>query len=84
MIDWKRLLRKARITENEQLCKYIKYRMDKNIYQRKEIITYWDMNEKVEKETHVITEPIPAKNFKQYCDSKYKQTIIEKNYIWKE
>lgn len=82
MIDYDKLIRKARIAEREILIKYLKYRKDKNIYQRKETIVYWNQNKKIEKETKVSTEIRMAKNFADYCNPQNKNTIIEDVYLF--
>lgn len=82
MIDYDKLIRKARIAEREILIKYLKYRKDKNIYQRKETIIYWNQNKKIEKETKVSTEIRTAKNFADYCNPQNKNTIIEDVYLF--
>ena len=96
MIKWDLILKKARLsldnTSNdspeekrlEKIIKYCKFRIDSTIYQRKETIVFWDSSEKVEQETKTSTETTKAKNFIQYCDPKYKNTIIEKAYIFKQ
>lgn len=96
MIDWQKLLRKARLALGntpdgspeekrlEKIAKYCKYRIDSTIYQRKETVIFWDSSEKVEQETKTSTETTKAQNFKQFCDSKYKNTIVEKAYIFKQ
>lgn len=95
MINWQKILKKARIALGntsdgspeekrlEKIVKYCKFRIDSTIYQRKENVVFWDTSEKVEQETRVSTETTKAKNFGQYCDSKYNNTIIEKQYIFK-
>lgn len=82
MIDYDKLIRKARIAEREILIKYLKYRKDKNIYQRKETIIYWNQDKKIEKETRVSTEIRMAKNFADYCNPQNKNTIIEDVYLF--
>lgn len=82
MIDYDKLIRKARIAEREILIKYLKYRKDKNIYQRKETIIYWNQDKKIEKETKVSTEIRLAKNFADYCNPQNKNTIIEEVYLF--
>lgn len=83
MIDWQKLLRKARIALGntsdgspeekrlEKIVKYCKFRIDPTIYQRKETIIFWDSSEKVEQETKTSTETTQAQNFGQYCYEKY-------------
>lgn len=95
MIDWQKLLRKARIALGntsdgspeekrlEKIVKYCKFRIDSTIYQRKETVIFWDSSEKVEQETKISTETTQAQNFEQYCDEKYKNTIVEKKYLFK-
>jgi hypothetical protein len=95
MIDWQKLLKKARIALGntsdgspeekrlEKIVKYCKFRIDSTIYQRKETVIFWDSSEKVEQETKTSTETTQAQNFGQYCDEKYKNTLIEKKYLFK-
>lgn len=94
MFDWQKLLKMARLALADaadsspeearlsKIAKYCKYRLDVNIYQRKETVIFWDASERMERETKVNTEITKAANFGQYCDSKYRGTIIEKIYIY--
>lgn len=94
MIDWQTLLKKARLALGnsadgspeearlEKIAKFCKYKIDSTIYQRKETVFFWDSSEKVEQETKTSTETTKAQNFGQYCDEKYKNTIIEKKYLF--
>lgn len=96
MIDWQKLLKKARLALGdtvsgspeearlEKITKFCKYKIDSTIYQRKETVIFWDSSEKVEQETKTSTETTKAQNFKQFCDPKYENTIIEKAYIFKQ
>lgn len=91
MIPYEKLLRKARdrvFDENgekyEKIIKYLKYRMnDRNIIQRKETIVYWDYK-RIEKETKVSMEYHKAKDFSDYCNPKWNETLIETQYIFQE
>lgn len=94
MIDWEKLLRKARIALGdsvegseeearlEKIIKFCKYKIDSNIYMRKETVIYWDSSEKVEKETKVKIETKKAQNFDDFCNKKYDNCIIKKEYIF--
>lgn len=96
MIDWQKLLKKTRLALGdtvsgspeearlEKIAKFCKYKIDSTIYQRKETVIFWDSSEKMEQETKTSTETTQAQNFGQYCDEKYKNTIIEKVYTFKQ
>ena len=87
MIDYEKLIRKARllIDENEQkyskILKYLKYRKDKTIYIRQENIVLWREGGK-ETETKVTIVTRDAKNFKDYCKNN-NTTTIKESYIFK-
>ena len=87
MIDFDKLIRKARllIDENEQkyskILKYLKYRKDKTIYIRQENVVLWSKGGK-EKETKVTIVTRAAKNFNDYCKNNNTKTIKE-SYIFK-
>ena len=92
MINWQKLLKTARqklgeaqsINEEsrlEKIIKFIKYRIDPNIYQRKETVICWDHKGK-EKETRVETIIKKAESFCDYCDKKHKNTVFEYQYIF--
>ena len=94
MIDWEKLLRKARIalgdaadavTESrfEKLIKYIKFRIDRNIYQRKETVVLWNESGR-EKETKVSTIIRKAESFADYCRPENKSTVYEYKYIFEK
>lgn len=86
MIDYEKLIRKARLSldENEkkysQILKYLKYRQDKTIYQRLETIVLWNEGGQ-EKETKVSILTRKAKNFKDYCENN-NTTMIKEDYIF--
>ena len=96
MIKWDLILKKARLRladaeEDSQeekrlvkIAKYCKFRIDSNIYQRKETVIYWDSSEKVEQETKTSIEVIPSKDFYDFCGEKYKSTVYEKQYIFQK
>ena len=92
MINWEKLLSRARLKLGEDLSakeeerlekiiKFIKYRIDPNIYQRKEIVICWDHKGK-EKETRVEAITKKAESFSDYCDKKHKNTVFEYQYIF--
>lgn len=88
MIEWEKLKRSARLkimadgitaAEEERLgrlIKYIKYRIDRNIYTIEENIVLWDSSRRTEKETVLNLKIKPAKNFKEYCETQ-RRTIKE-------
>lgn len=92
MIEWEKLLRKARLKLDEPLSieeearlkkiiKFIKYRINPNIYQRKETVIYWD-SRCHEKETKVSTIIKKSESFADYCRPEYKNTVFEYQYIF--
>lgn len=87
MINWEKLKRAARLrimeatTEAEEerigrLIKYIKFRIDRNIYTIEENVVLWDSSRRTEKETVLNLHIKPAANFKEYCETQ-RRTIKE-------
>lgn len=94
MIKWDLILKKARnrLAEVEEgsaeekklvrIIKFCKFKLDSNIYQREETVIFWDSSEKTEKETKVFVNVMPAKNFRDFCDTQYKNTILKKQHLF--
>lgn len=86
MIDYEKLIRKARllVDENEQkyskILKYLKFRKDKTICQRLETIVLWNEGGG-EKETKISIITREAKNFKDYLENNNTK-IIKEAYIF--
>lgn len=86
MIDYEKLIRKARLSLDDdekkysKILKYLKFRKDKTIYQRQETIVLWNEGGR-EKETKVSIITREAKNFKDYCENN-NTTIIKEAYIF--
>lgn len=88
MINWEKLKRATRLrimadditaAEEERLgrlIKYIKFRIDRNIYTVEENVILWDNCRRTEKETVLNLNIKPAKNFKEYCETQ-RRTIKE-------
>ena len=50
-----------------KILKYIKYRIDKNIYTIQETIVLWDANSRREQQTKLDLNIKQARNFAEYC-----------------
>lgn len=81
MINWEKLKRAARLrimadgitaAEEERLekiLKYIKFRIDRNIYTVEESVVYWSDRSRAEKETVLNLRIKPARSFAEYCQA---------------
>lgn len=84
MINWEKLKRAARlrimaddITPAEELrlekvLKYIKYRIDRNIYTIEETVVLWDATSRREQQTKLNLNIKQARSFAEYCKASRK------------